>query len=169
MNKIRLTGGEPTVRRDLVKITQKLGDLPGLTSLAMTTNGIVLGRQLPALRAAGMKTLNISLDTLHADRFEEMTRRRGHERVLASIHDAVALGFQVKVNVVLMRGVNDDELVPFVELARTLPINVRFIEYMPFDDNAWTKQKMVRLPLPRLLQVRLPFDALRLPFDARFN
>lgn len=148
VNKIRLTGGEPTVRKDLVAITQALGALPGLTSLAMTTNGIVLGRQLPALRAAGMKTLNISLDTLDPERFERMTRRRGHDRVLAAIHSAVAQGFTVKVNVVLMRGVNDEELVPFVELARALPINIRFIEYMPFDDNAWTKQKMVRTSQP---------------------
>jgi molybdenum cofactor biosynthesis enzyme MoaA len=143
-NKIRLTGGEPTVRRDLVGISRRLAALPGLQTLAMTTNGLALGRQLAPLRAAGMSALNISLDTLREERFVELTRRRGGARVLAAVRDAVAHGFAVKVNVVLMRGVNDDELLDFVELARELPVNVRFIEYMPFDDNAWSRAKMVR-------------------------
>ena len=144
VTKVRLTGGEPTIRRDLVPLATEIGRLPGLETLAMTTNGITLARQLPALRAAGLTALNISLDTLQPERFVELTRRQGHGRVMQAIHSAVELGFTVKVNVVLMRGVNDDELLPFVALARRLPINVRFIEYMPFDDNAWSRAKMVR-------------------------
>ena len=155
VNKIRVTGGEPTVRRDLAAISQQLTALLGLQTLAMTTNGIALSRQLPALRAAGMSALNISLDTLQEERFVELTRRQGCARVLRSIHEAVAQGFQVKVNVVLMRGVNDDELLDFVALAEQMPINVRFIEYMPFDDNAWSRAKMVRLPSLRVRLLRL--------------
>lgn len=144
VTKVRLTGGEPTVRRDLVEICDRLAALPGLQTLAMTTNGLVLRRSLRALRAAGLTALNISLDTLRPERFLHMTRHQGQERVLAAIHEAVALGFAVKVNVVVMRGQNDDEVLDFVALARDAPLNVRFIEYMPFDDNAWSRRKMVR-------------------------
>jgi cyclic pyranopterin phosphate synthase len=147
VTKVRLTGGEPTVRGDLADIACQLSALPGLQTLAMTTNGLVLERHLPALRRAGLSALNISLDTLKPDRFEQLTRHRGHERVLSSIHAAVAKGFSVKVNVVVMRGVNDDELLEFVDMTRDLPINVRFIEYMPFDDNAWSQRKLVRIHL----------------------
>ena len=144
VTKVRLTGGEPTVRRDLVDVCARLAALPGLQTLAMTTNGLALRRSLHALRAAGLSALNISLDTLRPERFAEMTRHRGQERVLAAIHEAVALGFAVKVNVVVMRGDNEDELLDFVALTRDAPLNVRFIEYMPFDDNAWSRRKMVR-------------------------
>lgn len=144
VDKIRLTGGEPTVRRDLVPISAQLAALPGLRTLAMTTNGIALTRQLPALRAAGLAALNISLDTLREERYVELTRRQGAARVRAAIEAAAAQGFSVKVNVVVMRGKNDDEILDFVELVRGRPVNVRFIEYMPFDDNEWATNKMVR-------------------------
>ncbi|CAL5229664.1 g13029 [Coccomyxa viridis] len=144
VDKIRLTGGEPTLRRDLVELTAALRALPGVNAVGITTNGITLSRKLSALQAAGMNMLNISVDTLRPERFEQMTRRRGHERVMDAIHNAIQLGYDpVKVNVVVMRGVNDDELADFVDLTRTLPINVRFIEYMPFDGNVWSDSKMV--------------------------
>lgn len=145
--KIRLTGGEPTVRRDVVDVAAALGSLRGhgLETLAMTTNGLVLGRHLASLSRAGLTALNISLDTLQADRFEELTRRPGLPRVLDVIHAAIDFGFTVKINVVPVRGVNDDELPAFVRLTRDLPVNVRFIEYMPFDGNAWSHRRMVRL------------------------
>ncbi|WIA12225.1 hypothetical protein OEZ85_012292 [Tetradesmus obliquus] len=148
VQKIRLTGGEPTVRKDLQEIVARLNTLKplGLQTIAITSNGIALGRQLPGLVEAGLSLngLNISLDSLKAERFERMTRRRGHARVLQSIQQAVDMGFDpVKVNVVLQRGVNDDEVADFVELTRQQPINVRFIEYMPFDGNVWSTQKMV--------------------------
>ena len=110
----------------------------------MTTNGIRLHRNLPQLQAAGLNALNISLDTLIEERFEKLTRRKGLSRVLTSIDTAVNLGYDpVKVNVVIMRGVNDDEIPLFVEMTRDKPINIRFIEYMPFDGNVWSESKMV--------------------------
>eukprot|EP00892_Ulva_mutabilis_P001496 jgi/Ulvmu1/11347/UM075_0007.1 len=142
VDKIRLTGGEPTLRKDLQGIAAELGSLPGLKTLAMTSNGVALRRKLPALRTAGLSALNISLDTLQEARFEQLTRRKGAARVLACVEEALAQGFAVKVNVVVMRGVNDDELADFVELTRHRRLNVRFIEYMPFDDNAWSRHKM---------------------------
>ena len=132
------------MRRDLEAMARQLAALPGLQALAMTTNGIALGRQLPALRTAGLSALNISLDTLLEERYMQLTRRQGSQRVLAAIHSAAAQGFHVKVNNVVMRGQNDDEMLNFVELVRHLPINIRFIEYMPFDDNDWASNKMVR-------------------------
>ncbi|KAJ9528789.1 hypothetical protein QJQ45_000015 [Haematococcus lacustris] len=144
VRKVRLTGGEPTLRPDLTSLVTQLSALPGLACLAMTTNGITLARQLPALKAAGLTALNISLDTLQPERFMQLARRPGLPKVLRSLDTALALGYDpVKVNVVVMRGVNDDELPDFVSLTRDKPINVRFIEYMPFDGNVWTDKKLV--------------------------
>eukprot|EP00850_Spirogloea_muscicola_P006815 SM000033S12336 [mRNA] locus=s33:201868:203696:- [translate_table: standard] len=144
VSKIRLTGGEPTVRKDIVDVCRRLGELPGLRTLAMTTNGLVLARKLPALRAAGLGQLNISLDTLVPAKFELLARRSGHHKVLEAIDAALALGYKpVKVNCVLMRGFNDDELCDFVALTEDRPINVRFIEFMPFDGNVWRSTKLV--------------------------
>jgi cyclic pyranopterin phosphate synthase len=144
VDKIRLTGGEPTVRPDLEDIIRRLRALPGLNDIAITTNGLTLHRNLESLQAAGLTHVNISLDTLVPPKFELLTRRRGHDRVLKSIDRAVELGYDpVKVNVVLMRGVNDDELLDFVEMTRTKPVNVRFIEFMPFDGNKFEERKVV--------------------------
>ncbi|KAK3444068.1 hypothetical protein EUGRSUZ_A00275 [Eucalyptus grandis] len=144
VNKIRLTGGEPTIRRDIEDICLQLSSLKGLKTLAMTTNGITLARKLPKLKEFGLNSINISLDTLVLAKFEFLTRRKGHEKVLESINAAVDLGYNpVKVNCVVMRGVNDDEICDFVELTRSRPINVRFIEFMPFDGNVWNVKKLV--------------------------
>lgn len=157
VDKIRLTGGEPTLRKDLEPIARELGALPGLKTLAMTSNGVALRRKLQPLAAAGLSALNISLDTLREDRFEQLTRRKGCQAVLHCVEEALAAGFAVKVNVVVMRGINEDEVGDFVELTRHRRLNVRFIEYMPFDDNAWSKDRMVRLGtlcrLPAALRV----------------
>ncbi|GFY90426.1 cofactor of nitrate reductase and xanthine dehydrogenase 2 [Actinidia rufa] len=118
VDKIRLTGGEPTIRKDIEEICLRLSTLKGLKTLAMTTNGITLARKLP--------------------------KRRGHERVIESINAAIDLGYNpVKVNCVVMRGFNDDEICDFVEWTREKPINVRFIEFMPFDGNVWNVKKLV--------------------------
>jgi len=144
IEKIRLTGGEPTVRKDLPELARTMRAMPGVKHIGITTNGILLKKQLPRLHKAGIDLLNISLDTLQPDKFEIMTRRKGHQRVLDSIDTAIEMGYEpVKVNVVLMRGKNDDEMEAFVELTRHKPINVRFIEYMPFDGNVWSNQKMI--------------------------
>ncbi|XP_047354527.1 molybdenum cofactor biosynthesis protein 1 isoform X2 [Vespa velutina] len=142
--KIRLTGGEPTVRKDIVDIIAELKKLENLEQVAITTNGLTLTRQLPALQRAGLDGLNISLDTLKADRFERFTRRKGWAKVMASIDLAVQLGYNpVKVNCVVMRGFNDDELVHFVNMTKDRPLDIRFIEYMPFYGNEWKENKMV--------------------------
>lgn len=144
VNKIRLTGGEPTIRKDIEEICLELSSLKGLKTLAMTTNGITLARKLPKLKECGLTSLNISLDTLVPAKFEFMTRRKGHERVMESINAAIDLGYNpVKVNCVVMRGFNDDEICDFVELTRDKAINIRFIEFMPFDGNVWNVKKLV--------------------------
>ncbi|XP_062118056.1 GTP 3',8-cyclase, mitochondrial [Humulus lupulus] len=144
VNKIRLTGGEPTIRKDLEEICLGLSNLKGLKKLAITTNGITLATKLPKLKQCGLTSLNISLDTLIPAKFEFLTRRKGHHRVLDSINTAIELGYDpVKVNCVVMRGFNDDEICDFVELTREKPINIRFIEFMPFDGNVWNVKKLV--------------------------
>lgn len=144
VTKIRLTGGEPTVRKDIEDICSQLSNIKGLKSLAMTTNGINLSRKLPRLKECGLNLLNISLDTLVPAKFEFLTRRKGHQRVMESIDVALELGYNpVKVNCVIMRGLNDDEICDFVEMTRDKPINVRFIEFMPFDGNIWNVKKLV--------------------------
>jgi len=140
INKIRLTGGEPLSRRDIGEIAMRLGALPGVRTLAMTTNGISLAERAQKLRDAGMTSLTISLDTLKRDRFREIAKRDQFIAVMDGIEAALAAGFApLKINVVVMRGVNDDEILDFVDWAKDRPIDVRFIEYMPFPDNHWSK------------------------------
>jgi cyclic pyranopterin phosphate synthase len=140
---IRLTGGEPTVRARLPILVAKLAALG--VDLAMTTNGATLGLMADDLAAAGLRRINISIDSLRADRFRELTRRDALTQVLEGIDAAVAAGFDpVKVNVVLMRGVNDDEIVDFAGFGRDKGVHVRFIEFMPLDaDGAWTADQVV--------------------------
>lgn len=148
VDKVRLTGGEPLVRKDAVEVTDRLGRL-GLRSLAMTTNGLLLEGRLPDLHAAGLTDLTVSLDTLRADRFEAITRRPGLDRVLAAIDAALRVGYRIdgsrslKVNVVALRGVNEDEAAGFAAWAAEEPIEVRFIEVMPFDGNGWDRSELV--------------------------
>src|SRR3954452_9955515 len=139
---IRLTGGEPTVRAHLPVLVEKLAALG--VDLAMTTNGATFGLVADELHRAGLRRVNISLDSLRRDRFLEMTRRDALYKVLEGIDAAVAAGFErVKVNCVLMRGVNDDELVDFARFGRERGVEVRFIEFMPLDaDGTWGPQKV---------------------------
>nr|XP_036670475.1 molybdenum cofactor biosynthesis protein 1 isoform X1 [Drosophila suzukii]XP_036670476.1 molybdenum cofactor biosynthesis protein 1 isoform X1 [Drosophila suzukii] len=143
VRKIRLTGGEPTVRRDIVEIVAQMKALPELEQVGITTNGLVLTRLLLPLQRAGLDSLNISLDTLKRDRFEKITRRKGWERVIAGIDLAVQLGYRPKVNCVLMRDFNEDEICDFVEFTRDRPVDVRFIEYMPFSGNKWHTERLI--------------------------
>lgn len=140
---IRLTGGEPTVRASLPVLIEKLAALD--VDLSMTTNGATLSRHAADYRAAGLRRLNISLDTLDPDRFVQLTRRNELERVLAGIDAAVAVGFDpVKVNAVLMRGINDDEIIRFLEMGRSKGVIVRFIEFMPLDaQGEWSSDRVV--------------------------
>jgi len=143
IEKIRLTGGEPLVRKDVVPFVARLGVIEGLRSLAMTTNGLLLSARLKALREGGLTHLNISLDTLREDRFQTITRRKGVETVLKAIEDAVEIGYRPRINCVVLRDFNDDELLDFVEMTRERPVDVRFIEYMPFDGNEWSVGKFL--------------------------
>uniref|UniRef100_A0A8C0Z5C2 Radical SAM core domain-containing protein n=1 Tax=Canis lupus familiaris TaxID=9615 RepID=A0A8C0Z5C2_CANLF len=122
----------------------QLHQLEGLRTIGITTNGINLARLLPQLQKAGLSAINISLDTLVPAKFEFIVRRKGFHKVMEGIHKAIELGYSpVKVNCVVMRGLNEDELLNFVALTKGLPLDVRFIEYMPFDGNKWNFKKMV--------------------------
>src|SRR5580704_15174383 len=133
---IRLTGGEPLVRRDLHRLVATIASIPGIDDVALSTNGLLLNEQLTKLAAAGLRRINVSLDTLRPERFEAIARRPGLQRVLRGIDAALAAGLQpLKVNCVVMRGVNDDEIVDFAELTRERAIFVRFIEVMPVAEN----------------------------------
>ncbi|EDV20219.1 uncharacterized protein TRIADDRAFT_61388 [Trichoplax adhaerens] len=144
VTKIRLTGGEPLVRRDLIDIVREINLIPGIDVIAMTTNGVTLARHLPKLKEAGLSLINVSLDTLVPAKFEFITRRRGWDRVMKGIDAALQLGYNpVKINCVVMKGLNDDEILDFVQLTETKAVDVRFIEYMPFDGNKWNYEKFV--------------------------
>ncbi len=140
---IRLTGGEPTVRANLPRLISQLSGLG--VDLAMTTNGATLRNNAGELRSAGLRRINISLDTLHADRFEQMTRRNELANVLAGIDAAVTAGFlPVKINTVIERGVNDDEIVDLARFGRERGVEVRFIEFMPLDASGhWANDQVV--------------------------
>ena len=140
---IRLTGGEPTVRARLPVLVAKLAKLG--VDLSMTTNGATLAMFADDLRAAGLQRLNISLDTLDQARFLELTRRDDLTKVLEGIDAAVAAGFSpVKVNAVLMRGINHDEVIPFLKMGRDKGVTVRFIEFMPLDaQGEWSEDSVV--------------------------
>lgn len=145
---VRLTGGEPLVRPDAVEVVRRISAL-GVPRLAMTTNGLALEPQLPALREAGLTALTLSLDTLRADRFRLLTRRDGLDRVLGALAAAVDAGYGIggprplKVNAVVLRGVNDDEVAALAGLALRLPVEVRFIEWMPFAGLGWGRESLV--------------------------
>ncbi|XP_022216839.2 molybdenum cofactor biosynthesis protein 1 isoform X2 [Drosophila obscura] len=162
VRKVRLTGGEPTVRRDIVDLVAEMKALPQLEHVGITTNGLVLTRLLLPLQRAGLDSLNISLDTLKKDRFEKITRRKGWERVIAGIDLAVQLGYRPKVNCVLMRNFNEDEICDFVEFTRDRPVDVRFIEYMPFSGNKWHTDRLISFKeTVELIRHRWPeFEAL---------
>ncbi|MCA9664848.1 MAG: GTP 3',8-cyclase MoaA [Myxococcales bacterium] len=145
VRKVRLTGGEPLVRKDILQIVSAVKRTDGIEDVGLTTNGVLFERFARRLRLVGLDSVNISLDTLDAERFASITRRAGLPDVLAAIDRAVKLGFpRVKVNVVAMRGFNDDELGAFGALTRELPITVRFIELMPFDAHqVWKRGRFV--------------------------
>ena len=150
VTKIRLTGGEPTIRKDIVPLMHEIGSLrsKGLKELCITTNGIALHRKLDSMAEAGLTGVNLSLDTLDPFQFQIMTRRQGFSAVIRSIDrilemNRLGAGIKLKINCVVMRGINEREIIPFVEMGRDKDVEVRFIEYMPFDGNKWAKGKML--------------------------
>lgn len=172
VSKIRLTGGEPTIRKDIVPLMQDIGRLrgrkrsdreaEGLKELCITTNGIALHRKLDAMAEAGLTGVNLSLDTLDPHLFQIMTRRKGFEAVVRSIDrilemNRLGAGIKLKINVVVMKGVNEREIVDFVEMGREKDVEVRFIEYMPFEGNKWERGKMVGFQeMKRMIRERYP-------------
>ncbi len=141
VTKIRLTGGEPLVRKDVNIILEKLATLP--VDLSITTNAVTVHRFIDTFKSCGIHNINVSLDSLIAEKFNKITRRNNFEAVYNNMLLLVKEGFNVKLNAVLIKGFNDNEIIDFINLTKTLPISVRFIEFMPFDGNKWDKEKMV--------------------------
>jgi cyclic pyranopterin phosphate synthase len=145
VDKVRLTGGEPLLRRDVADLVRLLARVPAVKDLAMTTNGVLLGEQASALREAGLHRVTVSLDTLRPDRFRALTRRDSHAAVLRGIEAVQAAGFPgLKLDSVIIRGVNDDELTDLVDFARRIRAEVRFIEYMDVGGAThWSREQVV--------------------------
>lgn len=143
INKIRLTGGEPLIKKGFNELIKELGKLP--VELAMTTNAVALDKYIQVLKNAKLNKLNISLDSLNEERMNAISRRSFYSKIMNNIDLAINEGFIVKINVVLIRGVNDDEIIDFIEWGKNKPIALRFIEFMPFDGNQWDESKKVDL------------------------
>lgn len=140
VRKLRLTGGEPLVRKDLDQLILMLSAIPGIEDIALTTNGILLARNAEKLKRAGLNRVNISLDSLREDRYAKITRGGDIQRILESVEESRRVGLlPLKLNVVLMKGINDDEIPDFLALTLDQPLQVRFIEYMPIGhaDSEW--------------------------------
>src|SRR6516165_7712829 len=143
IDKVRLTGGEPLLRRGLSELVRQIVTIPGVRDLGLTTNGLLLGAQARALYDAGLRRLNVSLDTLDPVRFRQIARRDGLEQVLGGIAAAQQAGFErIKINAVLIRGVNDCDAVPLAKYARANDLEFRFIEYMPIGAEPWQREKV---------------------------
>ena len=144
ITKVRLTGGEPLVRKGAVELVRMLAGVPGIRDLAMTSNGLLLAQYAARLRDAGLQRINISLDTLKPGRFAQMTGSDSWQQVMDGITAALAAGFeQVKLNVVAIRGYNDDEIADFVRFAYDKPLHLRFIEFMPVGNAFWAPEKLI--------------------------
>ncbi|MFL9829364.1 GTP 3',8-cyclase MoaA [Flavobacterium sp. ST-87] len=141
VNKIRLTGGEPLLRKDFPEIIEKLTQLE--TEISITTNGILIDRHIDVLKQFNVKKINLSLDTLVPTKFNTITLRNQFEKVIDNLHLLLNNEFKVKINVVLIKGFNDNEIIDFINLTQFLPISIRFIEFMPFAGNEWDRSKMV--------------------------
>jgi len=141
VTKIRLTGGEPLIRKDFPVVLEKLATLP--VELSITTNAVIIDKFIDVLKTNGVKSINVSLDSLDKDKFKHITRRDQFEKVYNNILLLVKEGFKVKVNAVLIKNFNDNEIIDFIKFTKDLPVSVRFIEFMPFDGNKWDMSKMV--------------------------
>jgi cyclic pyranopterin phosphate synthase len=153
ITKIRITGGEPLVRKGVIEFCRMLSELAGLKSLALTTNGVYLTEMAEPLFKAGVRRINISLDTLRPDRFEKITGYNWLPRVLAGIERAEIIGmYPIKINTVVMRGVNDDEIEDLAALTRNKPYHVRFIELMPTNSTAYGDYESLFVPVEEFMK-----------------
>lgn len=162
VNKVRLTGGEPLARKDFEDIIQRLRQLP--VKLTLTTNATLLHRHMETLLQAGVSSINISLDTLQPERFFFLTRRDRFTQTMDNIQLALQKGMQVKINVVVMKGINEAEIPDFIEWTRNVPVDIRFIEFMPFTGNRWSgAQVFTRQDILQLIQQQYAFTTLPVP------
>jgi cyclic pyranopterin phosphate synthase len=150
INKIRITGGEPFVRQDLIKFLHRIRLNDKIEKLSITTNGILTRDYIPDLKDLKISSVNLSLDTLNPDRFRKITRRDNFDKVFATLQDLMANNFEIKINMVVMTNQNVEDILPMVELTREYPVNVRFIEEMPFNGEGskyasldWTHRKIL--------------------------
>ncbi len=168
IDEVRVTGGEPTVRKEFLEIVQRLSELP-VAKLGLTSNGYLLSRYLPELRATALRHINISLDSLQPDKFLQITHSNTHEKVMASIRQARDLGFTVKVNCILFRGINDDEVADYVRFSAEEGVEVRFLEYMrigsAYSDNQ-DRFIAAREVIDRLRQAGIDLMAVSVPRDS---
>ncbi len=140
VKKIRLTGGEPLVRKEAADIIQRLSLLP--VKLTLSTNGVLVDQFIDVFKIAGIKAVNVSLDSLEADAFRIISKRDQFEKVISNIQLLLKENFHVKVNMVVLKGINHLEILDFIEWTKDFPLHVRFIEYMPFKDNNWSHLKV---------------------------
>jgi molybdenum cofactor biosynthesis protein A len=165
VNKIRLTGGEPLVRKDARDIILRLGKLG--VNLTITTNGILVPNFIETFKEAGIETINISIDSLEKDKFNQITRRNYFETVLENIDLLLLKNFKVKLNVVLIKSFNDNEIINFIKLTENKNIQIRFIEFMPFSGNHWDKSKLVSYAeILEIIQSEYPINKIERLNDA---
>ncbi len=145
VRKLRLTGGEPLLRKNLPELVMRLNSVPGIEEIALTTNAVLLAQQAEALYAAGLRRLNIHLDTLDRERFHQIVRRDELDRVMAGIDAALRLGYKtIKINAVALKGITDADVVPLAKFGREHGIEIRYIEFMPLDaQNLWDRSKVL--------------------------
>ncbi|MBM3425915.1 MAG: GTP 3',8-cyclase MoaA, partial [Bacteroidetes bacterium] len=159
VKKIRLTGGEPLARKEFPEILEQLSALP--VELTLTTNGVLIHKHLESLKKAGVRSINVSLDTLQPEKFFKLTRRDQFHQVWDNIQTLLQTGFRVKLNAVALHGMIEEEVEDFVQLTEKMPIHVRFIEFMPFTGNHWqSKQVVTAAALLELIQPR--FEVIKL-------
>ncbi len=167
VDRVRITGGEPLVRKDIVELIISLSKVPKLKRLGMTTNGYFLDEKAAALKDAGLYSITVSLHSLRASRFFGVTKRDAYEKVVRGIKSAKSAGFEaVKINTVIIRGYNDDEIIDFAEAARRDGLVVRFIEYMPFDGKKMWEESKVVTGKEILSKISSKFDVVPLEREA---
>ncbi len=151
ISKVRITGGEPFIRKELIGFLEKLTEIHGISKVSITTNGILTGPFIPDLKRLGIHQINLSLDTLDEANFRKITRREDYLKVIDTFHRLLAEGFDVKINAVIMDGINDHEIPALAQLAYDYPVTVRFIEEMPFNGSGRHPEKLL-WDFPRILE-----------------
>jgi molybdenum cofactor biosynthesis protein A len=165
ISKIRITGGEPFVRSDLMQLLRKMKNIDGIQSIHLTTNGLLTAPHLDELWRMGIRSVNLSLDTLDRDRFHQITRRDEFESTWRTLQSLLEKGFEVKINAVVMDGKNSEDIIPFVRLTEKLPVSVRFIEEMPFNGSKQSPNLLVWSHRKILDHIRSVFPSLQKTTD----